>query len=129
MSVPSSAAGFIRGRGLGINCIPRGIADIARAGYGRRWQEPGHVPGRFGRCAERLSLPPCGASGRAGRIVRREWFDGRFTLNGLAALVYLRAGRGGPAVSCASYRAGSVGPGKSPPIRSPSCSQWGFLRG
>jgi hypothetical protein len=38
-----------------------------------------------------------GASGKAGRIVRREWFDGRFTLNGLAALLYLRAGTGGPA--------------------------------
>ena len=85
---------IVQGRGLGINCIRRGIADIARAGYSRRWQAPGFVPSRFGRCAERLTLPPCGASGKAGRVVRREWFDARFTLNGLAALLFLRAGTG-----------------------------------
>ena len=88
---------IIRGRGLGINNIRRANADIVRAGYKQRWQAPGHAPGQFGRCAERLTLPPCGASGRAGRIVRREWFDARFTLNGLAALIFLRAGTGRPA--------------------------------
>ena len=88
---------IIRGRGLGINNIRRANADIVRAGYKQRWQVPGHAPGQFGRCAERLTLPPCGASGRAGRIVRREWFDARFTLNDLAALIFLRAGTERPA--------------------------------
>src|SRR5262245_59817077 len=59
----------------------------------KRWQSRGE-PGKFRYARDRLILPPCGASGLAGRRVYRAWFRGDLDVNELAALLLLRAGTG-----------------------------------
>ena len=84
--------------GLGKNAATAAIAEIVSTGYLRRWQPPRGAGGKFCSAAEVLSLPACGASGRAGRFVQRAWFDGSLDVKAFAALLYLRAGagKGGP---------------------------------
>lgn len=82
-----------RSSGLGKNVIRRAIAENCDAGYLERQQKPSTGHGKFAKgVIERLALPPAGASRRAFRLVWQEWFDGKLTLNQLAAYLYLRAG-------------------------------------
>jgi len=83
------------GTGLGVNAIRSAIAEAKRLDYIKRGQNGRHSkPGGFRYATERLALPPCGRTGRAGRHVRREWFDGSLSVKEMAAFLYLRAGTG-----------------------------------
>jgi len=85
--------------GLGRDVIERANGELCAAGYKKRWQPPSTGDRGFGRCVEKLTLPACGATGEAGRIVYRKWFDGQLSVNEMAAYLYFRAGTGrGPIV-------------------------------
>lgn len=87
------------GTGLGINAIRSAIAEAKLLGYIERGQEGRTGKGRFRLAVDRLTLPTCGKTGRAGQIVRREWFDGQLSKKEMAAYLYLRAGAGrGPSM-------------------------------
>jgi hypothetical protein len=77
-------------RGMGKNVARRVMSEAQKLGLLERKQK--NRDGRFGALHETLRLPPCGASGRAGRIVYRAWFDGSLTVDEMAALLFLRAG-------------------------------------
>jgi len=85
---------IVRGPGFGRDVIARGIGSIVDAGYLRRWQPSSTGDRSFGPCMERLTLPPCGASGKAGRMVLRKWFDAKLSLQEMAAYLFVRAGTG-----------------------------------
>src|SRR5262245_35923028 len=80
-------------RGLSRDVFRRAIDLGDRLGLMKRWQPPGNT-GQFKFAQDRLTLPPCGASGFAGRRVYRGWFDGKLDVKELAALLFLRAGTG-----------------------------------
>ena len=85
--------------GLGRDVIERANKELCAAGYKKRWQPPSAVDGTFTKAVEKLALPPCGATGKAGRIVYRKWFDAQLSVNEMAAYLYFRAGTGrGPMV-------------------------------
>lgn len=89
-----------KGTGLGKNNIREALAlaQSQELAYLRRWQKPGQN-GRYGNAADRLTLPPCGDSGKEGRHIKREWFDGTLSLNAMAVFLFMRAGSGkGPAL-------------------------------
>jgi hypothetical protein len=86
--------GIARGKGLGRDVVERGIAEAKRSGYLKRRQAGRTPDGRWGKAVDTLTLPPPGASGNAGRIVWRRWFDGSLSVKELAALIFLRAGTG-----------------------------------
>jgi hypothetical protein len=81
---------YIVSRGFGKNAARVVISEANRRGLIERKQK--NHGGEFGPLHETLHLPPCGASGRAGRIVFRGWFDGTLTVNEMAGLLFLRAG-------------------------------------
>lgn len=85
---------IVRGPGFGRDVIKRSRRQCCEIGYLQRWQPPSSGHGSFGRAQERLTLPDCGASGKAGCIVRREWFNGTLSVKELAAYLYLLAGTG-----------------------------------
>jgi hypothetical protein len=93
--------------GLGKNAARRAIAGLKRLGWIKRWQEPGPLRGIFGMIREELTLP----SEDKERIVWRAWFDGTLRVEGLAALIYLRAGagKGGEGPTVASWPLDSSG--------------------
>jgi hypothetical protein len=80
--------------GLSRHVIKRGIANYVAAGYVKRWQPPSRGRKSFSFACEKLTLPPCGASGKAYRVVFRELFDGTLSAKEIAAYLYLRAGTG-----------------------------------
>ena len=84
---------IVRGGGLGCNAIKRAIAEIVATGFLKRWQPPSKGKRSFGRCVEKLSLPPCGATGTY-RMVWRKWFDELLSLKEKAAYLYLLAATG-----------------------------------
>jgi hypothetical protein len=85
--------------GLGRDAIRQGIGEASEAGYLDRRQTRPMADGQFGRAIEWLTLPPCGASGKAGRMLRREWFDGTVSVDAMAAYLFARAGTGeGPSL-------------------------------
>lgn len=89
-----------KGTGLGKNNIRAALALAQRPelAYLRRWQKPPKA-GTFGNAVDRLSLPPCGASGEEGRQVRKQWFDGTLSLDAMAVFLFIRAGSGnGPSI-------------------------------
>ena len=89
------------GSGLGKNNI-RAALVLAQApgmAYLTREQAPRWPDGRWGYAVDKLSLPPAGKNGHAGRHVKREWFDASLSLNAMAAFLFVRAGTGkGPSV-------------------------------
>src|SRR5262249_43101190 len=94
---PADVKSIVAGKGFGRNVFERAMREARDAGYIQRWQ-PRPVKGQYQKAKDVLTLPPCGASGKAGWHLERAWFDGRFALNELAALLFLRAGTGnGPA--------------------------------
>jgi hypothetical protein len=52
------------------------------------------IDGKWQRAKDRLTdkATNCGASGNAGRMIWREWFNGRLSVNELAVFLFLRAG-------------------------------------
>ena len=84
------------GTGFGVRAIRRAIALGIELGYITDRQQNGRRsrPGGFRFATERLTLPPCGETGYAGRHIRRKWFDGQLSLKEMAAFVVLRAGTG-----------------------------------
>src|SRR5262249_41829080 len=68
---------IVRGPGFGRNVIERAIANIWAIDYLKRWQPPSKGDRSFAHCVERLTLPPCGATGKAGRIVCQKWFNAK----------------------------------------------------
>src|SRR5262245_52517588 len=85
---------IVRGAGFGRDVIERATAEGVACGYLERWQ-PRRAAGKtFASAVEKLTLPPCGASGNAGRMVYRKWFDATLSVQEMAAYLYLRAGTG-----------------------------------
>ncbi len=84
------------GTGFGVRAIRSAIALGSKLGYITDRQQNGRRsrPGGFRFATERLTLPPCGLTGHAGRHLRREWFDGSLSLKEMAAFLFLRAGTG-----------------------------------
>jgi hypothetical protein len=88
---------LVRGVGLGKNVARRAFSLGKQLGLLQRWQLPGVSKGEFGKLREKLTLPTCGKSGRAGRTVRRVWFGSspdNLTVKEMAALLFMRAGTG-----------------------------------
>lgn len=87
------------GSGLGKNNIRAALALAKELAYLTRRQGPRLPNGGWGYATDKLSLPPAGKRGRAGRHVKREWFDAGLSLNAMAAFLFVRAGTGkGPSV-------------------------------
>lgn len=84
---------IVRGKGLGRDVIEAALRQVRDAGYMKRRQRLGRN-GRFGFAIDTLTVPRCGQADQSGWIVRRTWFDGRLSLNALAAILYMRAGTG-----------------------------------
>src|SRR5262249_39143586 len=82
-----------RGGRFGRDVLERANRELCAAGYKKRWQPPS-ATGTFTKVIETLTLPPCGATGKAGRITFRKWFDGKLSINEMAAYLFLRAGTG-----------------------------------
>ena len=88
-------AGIVKpGTGLGKNAIRAEIANAQKLGYLQRYQPKPKADGIFSHAVDILTLPPCGQSGRAGFHVKRAWFDGSLSRDGMAAFLYMRAGTG-----------------------------------
>jgi len=85
---------IVCGAGFGRDVIERATAESVDCGYLERWQPRRAVGKTFDRAIEKLTLPPCGASGKAGRMVYRKWFDATLSVHEMAAYLYLRAGTG-----------------------------------
>ena len=83
----------MRGKGLGRDVIEAALRQAQQVGYLQRQQSP-RRSGRFGYAVDKLTLPSCSLVDQSGWIVRRAWFDGRLSLNALAAILYMRAGTG-----------------------------------
>ena len=84
---------------MGKNNIREAIALGLKLGYMTRRQLPRQRDGTWGRAVDQLALPKCGETGRAGRHVKRAWFDGSLSRDAMAAFIYLRAGTGkGPSI-------------------------------
>ena len=84
---------IVRGKGLGRDVIEAALRQAQQVGYLQRQQSP-RRSGRFGYAVDKLTLPSCSQVDQSGWIVRRAWFDGRLSLNALAAILYMRAGSG-----------------------------------
>ena len=84
---------IVRGKGLGRDVIEGALRQAQDAGYLERKQLP-RRNGRFGYAVDKLTVPSCSQADKSGWIVRRKWFDGRLSLNALAAILYMRAGTG-----------------------------------
>jgi hypothetical protein len=82
--------GIVGGKAFGRDVIERGIASA----IGRGYLQPRSEDGTWGKAVDELVLPPAGASGNAGRIVQRSWFDGSLSVKEMAAILFLRAGTG-----------------------------------
>ena len=72
------------------------VARIApdKLGSAKRIGGNSSADGKWQRAKDRLTAKAtnCGASGNAGRMIWREWFKGRLSVNELAVFLYLRAG-------------------------------------
>ena len=87
--------GSLQRSGFGINVRRKAIADLIRLGYLKRPKNaklPRTKDGHFRRAVDTLTLPFC--EDGDGRVVKRDWFDGRFTIAELASLLFVRAGTG-----------------------------------
>jgi hypothetical protein len=88
------------GTGLGRNAIRGGISNAVDLGYlvrGQTGRSSG--PGQWPMAVDRLNLPPCGKTGKAGQHIKRAWFDGNLSLKAMAAWLYISAGTGkGPRI-------------------------------
>lgn len=83
------------GSGLGKNSIRQAVSLAQKLGYLVRRQAKIPLPDgsiEFDRAVDKLTLPDCGASGYAGRHVKRMWFDGTLSRDAMASFLYLRAG-------------------------------------
>jgi hypothetical protein len=97
------------GTRLGRNVIERANRELRAAGYKKRWQPLSTGKATFSKAIDKLTLPPCGASGKAGRIVYRKWFDAQLSLNEMGAYLYFRAGTGRGPIIYASELADTFG--------------------
>ena len=77
-------------KGLGRDVFRRAMASGKQLGLIKRWQ-PACRGSQFRYARDELCLPPAIQSYKH---VRREWFEGQFSLRALALLLFVRAGTG-----------------------------------
>lgn len=94
---PTKGRGSGSGSGMGLNSIKIYRRTAQELGYLCRRQIKGTYSGKYQPATERLTLPACGKSGGAGRILQRSWFDGKNSVDELALLIFIRAGAKGGA--------------------------------
>lgn len=100
---------IVRGPGFGRNVVKQALREGRKAGYLDRLQAPSSGRATFGLAREKLTLPPCRASGKAGRMFYRKWLDAQLTRDEMAAYLYFRAGTGNGPIAYAAELAERFG--------------------